>query len=146
MAIGLEYVRRKDIAGASRMLDSIRAKISSMTAAKSTSSATTRYTSVSQGDIDTVSVMENILAAAIRFASGEKEEALKEIRAAAETEDRLVFEYGPPAIVKPAWEAAGELLMEAGRKSEAADAFRRTLKRYPNRRLSNEGLKAATAR
>jgi tetratricopeptide (TPR) repeat protein len=146
MAIGLEYVRRKDIAGASRMLDSIRAKINSMTLAKSTSSATTRYTSVSQGDIDTVSVMENILAAAIRFASGEKEKALKEIRAAAETEDLLVFEYGPPAIVKPAWEAAGELLMEAGRKSEAADAFRRTLKRYPNRRLSNEGLNAATAR
>jgi tetratricopeptide (TPR) repeat protein len=146
MAIGLEYVRRKDVAGAARMLDSIRAKIVSMTAVKSTSSVATRYTSVSQGDIDTVSVMESILAAAIRFASGEKEKGLKEIRAAAETEDRLVFEYGPPAIVKPAWEAAGELLMEAGRKSEAADAFRRALKRYPNRRLSNEGLKAATAR
>jgi predicted negative regulator of RcsB-dependent stress response len=65
---------------------------------------------------------------------------------AAQTEDKLVFEYGPPAIVKPAWEAAGELLLAAGRKKEAADAFRKALKRYPNRRLSNEGLKATLTR
>jgi tetratricopeptide (TPR) repeat protein len=146
MAVGLEYARRKDISGASRMLEAIRAKIASMTAAKSTGASPTRYTSVSQGDIDTVSLMEKILTAAIQFASGEKENGVRAMLAAAKTEDQLVFEYGPPAIVKPAWEAAGELLMEAGRKSEAADAFRRTLKRYPNRRLSNEGLKAATAR
>jgi predicted Zn-dependent protease len=101
---------------------------------------------VSQADIDTLTVMEQILDASIRFATADRDEALRQIVAAAEAEDKLVFEYGPPAIVKPAWEAAGEMMLAAGRKTEAAEAFRKALKRYPNRRLSNEGLKAATAR
>ena len=67
------------------------------------------------------------------------------ITAAGEAEDKLVFEYGPPATVKPAWEAAGEMLLTIGRKTDAADAFRRVLKRYPNRKLSNEGLRKATS-
>lgn len=146
MAIGLEYVRRKDLAAAARMLDALHAKGKSMKAARTIGSVASRYASVSQGDFDTVSVMENILAAAIRFASGERESGIRDMIAAAETEDKLVFEYGPPAIVKPAWEAAGEMFLAAGQKSEAADAFRRALKRYPNRRLSNEGLKAALAK
>ena len=90
--------------------------------------------------------MENILDAAIQFAAGERDDAIKKIVAAAEAEDKLVFEYGPPAIVKPAWEAAGEMLLAMGRKAEAADAFRRVLKRYPNRKLSNEGLQKANCR
>jgi predicted Zn-dependent protease len=87
--------------------------------------------------------MEQILEAAIQFASGDRDRALVQVVTAAEAEDKLVFEYGPPAIVKPAWEAAGEMLLAAGRKNEATDAFRRVLKRYPNRRLSNEGLQKA---
>ena len=144
LAIGLEYIRRKDQAGAGRMLDSLRAKSTAMKAARSDALAASRYSTVSQGDVDTVGVMENVLGAAIEFASGKRDEGIRNMIAAAETEDKLVFEYGPPAIVKPAWEAAGELLVAAGRKKEAADAFRKVLKRYPNRRLSNEGLKAAT--
>ncbi len=67
------------------------------------------------------------------------------ITSAGEAEDKLVFEYGPPATVKPAWEVAGELLLAMGRKTEAAEAFRRVLKRYPNRKLSNERLRKATS-
>jgi len=89
--------------------------------------------------------MEQMLEASIQFAAGERDVALKNVVAAAEAEDKLIFEYGPPAIVKPVWEQAGEMLLVAGRKPEAADAFRKALKRYPNRRISNEGLKAATA-
>ena len=63
--------------------------------------------------------------------------------AAGEAEDNMVFEFGPPTTIKPAWEAAGEFFLEARKFSEAADAFRHALKRYPNRRLSNEGLKSA---
>ncbi|HSI87910.1 MAG TPA: hypothetical protein VK918_02575, partial [Pyrinomonadaceae bacterium] len=93
---------------------------------------------------DTISVIEKMLSAAIEFASGQRDDGVGNMMTAAETEDRLVFEYGPPAIVKPAWEAAGEMLIALGRKEDAAIAFRNALKRYPNRRLSNEGLKAAT--
>src|SRR5688500_15105638 len=147
MAIGLEYVRRKHLAGANRLLESIRSRVASMKAAKTNGAVAARgYMNISQGDIDTVSVMANILEAAIQFASGDQETGIRNMIAAAQTEDKLVFEYGPPAIVKPAWEAAGELLLAAGRKREAADAFRNVLKRYPNRRLSNEGLKSAAAR
>ncbi len=146
LAIGLEFVRKNDLAEARRMLESLRSRNATARATKSNgNTGESRYSIVSQGDIDTGTVMEQILAAAIQFASGEKEKGIRDMLAAAGAEDKLVFEYGPPAIVKPAWEAAGELLLSAGRKSEAADAFRNALKRYPNRRLSKEGLKAATA-
>ena len=147
LAIGLEYVRKNDLTEAGRMLESLLKRNAAARATKSSGNAgESRYSMVSQGDIDTGVVMEQMLAAAIQFASGDKEKGIRDMTAAAEAEDKLIFEYGPPAIVKPAWEAAGELLLATGRKKEAADAFRNALKRYPNRRLSNEGLRVATAK
>jgi tetratricopeptide (TPR) repeat protein len=147
LAVGLEYVRRKDVTAAKRSLDSLRVKIATMRGAMSKEGgASNRYTTVLQNDVETVGVMDMILDASIEFASGDKERALQKAIVAAETEDKLVFEYGPPIIVKPAWENVGEMLLEMGRKAEASDAFRRTLKRYPNRRLSNEGLRAASSK
>ncbi len=143
LAIGLEYVRRKDLEAAKRSLATLRNRSAGKQRTESNTDVVSRYSTVSQSDLDTTAVMEQVLDAAIRYASGEREAAIAKILAAAEAEDRLVFEYGPPAIPKPAWEAAGEMLLEAGRKNEAADAFRRALKRYPNRRLSNEGLRNA---
>ncbi|MGD9560756.1 MAG: tetratricopeptide repeat protein [Pyrinomonadaceae bacterium] len=144
LAIGLELVRRNQIKEARQMLETLRSRNRAGSSAPSAGSdVTNRYETVSQAEIDTGRVMEQMLEASIKFASGERDEALRMITAAAEAEDKLIFEYGPPAIVKPAWEAAGEMLLAAGQKPEAAEAFRRTLKRYPNRRLSNEGLKAA---
>ena len=137
LAVGLEYVRRNDLAKATGMLNKLRF---------STVSTATSRTTFSELDLEGVRVRAQLLESAIQFATGERDVALKNAVAAAEAEDRLIFEYGPPAIVKPAWEAAGEMLLAAGRKAEAADAFRKALKRYPNRRLSNEGLKAATAK
>ena len=147
LAIGLEHVRRNNLAEANRTLESLRAKTAAGRAARTAGDVNTasRYTTVSQSDIDAAAVRERILEAAIEFASGKREEAIRKVTEAAEDEDKLIFEYGPPAIVKPAWEAAGELMLAAGKKAEAANAFRNALKRYPNRRLSNEGLKAATA-
>jgi len=144
LAVGLEYLRRKDLASARRMLDSVRSRIAIMKGAKSTDSAANRYTSVTQNDIDTVSVMEMILDAATEFASGDRDNGIRKAVAASEAEDKLVFEYGPPIIVKPAWETAAEMMLQVGRKTDAADAFRHVLKRYPNRRLANDGLRTAT--
>jgi tetratricopeptide (TPR) repeat protein len=141
LATGLEYVRRNDLVKARGALETLRTRIASTNA---TPDSTNRYATVLQSDIDQAGVMQQILQSAVQFADGERDVALKNVVAAAEAEDRLVFEYGPPAIVKPAWEQAGEMFLAAGKKSEAADAFRKALKRYPNRKLSNEGLKAAT--
>ena len=102
-----------------------------------------RYNAVSESEIRGSAIMEQVLEASIQFAAGDREAALRKAAAAGEAEDNMVFEFGPPTTVKPAWEAAGELLIEAGKYREAADAFRHALKRYPNRRLSNEGLKRA---
>jgi tetratricopeptide (TPR) repeat protein len=146
LAIGLEYVRRNELAEAKRSLEALKARnVAGRTARTAPNDGASQYTAVAQADFDEARVMEQILEAAIQFASGSRDEALRKIVAAAEAEDKLIFEYGPPAIVKPAWEAAGEIRLAAGRKSEAAEAFQKALKRYPNRRLSNEGLKAATS-
>ena len=144
LAVGLEYVRRKELTAARGSLVSLNKRSTSMgESRRGESEAVTRYNTANQIDIDVVLVMERILTAAIEFASGDRDNGIRDMIAAAQSEDKLVFEYGPPAIVKPAWEAAGELLLAAGKKTEAADAFRNALKRYPNRRLSNEGLQAA---
>lgn len=144
MAIGLEYVRRNELDEARKILGSLQEKIAAADNAKpAEADSSDRYSINSEADRNAANVMEQILDAAIKFASGNRDEALATAVLAAEAEDKLVFEYGPPAIVKPAWEAAGEMFLAAGRKAEAADAFRRVLKRYPNRRLSNEGLAAA---
>lgn len=146
MAMGLEFVRRGDLTEARRMLETLRSRNAAGRAAAAGSDVASRYTSVSQSDVDAGTVMEQILGANISFADGSRDEAIKMILAAAAAEDKLVFEYGPPAIVKPAWEAAGEMLIAAGRKREAADAFRNALKRYPNRKIANDGLKTATSK
>lgn len=144
LAIGLEYVRRKDLDAARRLLVSLRGRSAGKKRTESNTGVVSRYSTVSQNDLDAASVMENILDSAIQFAAGERDSAIKKAIAAAEAEDKLIFEYGPPTIPKPSWEHVGELLLDAGRKEEAANAFKNALKRYPNRRLSNEGLKNST--
>jgi tetratricopeptide (TPR) repeat protein len=145
LAIALEHIRRKDLAEARRVHTRVKQRIeTAKTARASANGSVDRYSTVERSAIDAVGVLENILDAAIEFAAGDRDNAIKRIIAAGEAEDKLDFEFGPPAIVKPAWELAGEMLLEAGRKKEAADAFRNALKRYPNRRLSTEGLRLAS--
>ena len=144
MAIGLAYIQKKDLPSARLSLANLIRRIAAAKTVPPVSGvAVSRYSTVSQSDLDIASVTEQILDASIKFAEGKHDDAIRMITAAGEAEDNLVFEYGPPATVKPAWEAAGEMLLASGRKTEAIDAFRRVLKRYPNRKLSNEGLKKA---
>ena len=143
LAIGLEHVRRKDVAAAGRSLATLKNRTAGKKRTENNTGVVSRYSSVSQNDLDAAAVMEQILDSAIQFASGERDAAIHKALAAAAAEDKLIFEYGPPAIPKPAWEHAGELLLQAGKKKEAAEAFRSALKRYPNRRLSNEGIRRA---
>ncbi|MEO5857665.1 MAG: hypothetical protein ABIR33_01830 [Pyrinomonadaceae bacterium] len=144
LAIGLEDARHKDLTAARASLSRLRDRIENGRSKTTlTSGPVDRYSEVPKSDIDAASVMALILEAAIEEASGNRESGIRKIALAAEAEDKLIFEYGPPAIVKPAWEAAGEMYLRAGKGGDASDAFRRALKRYPNRRLSNEGLKQA---
>src|SRR5690606_27087197 len=67
------------------------------------------------------------------------------LREAAAAEEAMPFEFGPPAVVKPAPELLGEVLLELGRPAEARDAFARSLARAPGRALSLLGLARAAA-
>jgi hypothetical protein len=91
-------------------------------------------------------VREQELGAIIRWAKGQKEEAIAMAKSAADVEKTMEAPSGPPDPIKPAFELYGELLLEAGRSKEAAAAFEQSLLRTPNRTPSVKGLAAATAK
>ncbi len=78
----------------------------------------------------------------LAIADGRTDDGLRELRAAADAEDALPFEFGPPAIVKPTAELLGQQLLKAGRTADAHAAFNRAAQRTPGRALVVAGLKA----
>ena len=76
-------------------------------------------------------------------AEGAREEGLTLLADAAEREDTMGDDFGPPVVVEPAHELYGNELLRAGRAADAAKEFAAALKRAPNRRLSLEGLAKA---
>ncbi|MDQ6891150.1 MAG: hypothetical protein M3167_00515 [Acidobacteriota bacterium] len=79
-------------------------------------------------------------------AKGDVEAAAARAREAADAESRLSFEFGPPVVVKPSRELAGELLLAQKKAPEAQKEFAAALRQAPGRSLSLGGLvTAATA-
>lgn len=66
--------------------------------------------------------------------------ALHHLWNAAKLEDAMPFEFGPPAVVKPAHELLGEVLLSLARYAEAQREFERALELTPKRALSLRGL------
>jgi tetratricopeptide (TPR) repeat protein len=101
--------------------------------------------SISAADRTAIDVMHQQLVALLRYAQGRKEEGLALLTKAAEAEDAMPYEFGPPQPVKPSHELLGEMLLDLGRPSEAQKAFAASLGRAPGRALSLVGLmRAAT--
>jgi len=90
-------------------------------------------------------IREKELGAIVRWAKGQKDEALAFAKEAAEVEKSMAAPSGPPEPIKPAFELYGEMLMEAGRAKEAAQAFEQALLRTPKRTPSVLGLARAAA-
>jgi tetratricopeptide (TPR) repeat protein len=88
-------------------------------------------------------IREKELGAVIRWAKGQKDEALQLARDAADVERTLNAPSGPPDPIKPAFELYGEMLLEAGRAKEAVQAFQQSLLRTPKRTPSLLGLARA---
>lgn len=78
------------------------------------------------------------------LAAGDRVRGLALLKAAAEAEAALPVEFGPPALAKPGIELYADELLAAGRRAEAAAAYRTALAAMPGRRLSQAGLAEAT--
>jgi len=89
-------------------------------------------------------IREKELGAVLRWAKGQKDEALQFAREAADVEKTMEAPSGPPEPIKPAFELYGEMLLEAGRATDAAQAFEQSLLRTP-KRTSVLGLARAAA-
>jgi tetratricopeptide (TPR) repeat protein len=88
-------------------------------------------------------IMRLQIGAAIRARNGDVDGALGLLAEAVGKERGLPRSIGPPALIKPAQEQHAEVLLQAGRPSEAIAQFEGALERARNRRLSREGLERA---
>jgi tetratricopeptide (TPR) repeat protein len=85
-------------------------------------------------------------AAWVAFAEGRRDEALAQLRAAADAEDRTEKAAVTPGPLAPAREQLGEMLLESGDHRGALAAFEATLEREPNRFRATYGAARAAAR
>jgi hypothetical protein len=84
-------------------------------------------------------VGEQEVAAWIAFAQGKNDDAVKQMRAAADREDAA----GVDSLAMPAREMLGDLLMELHRPADALDAYKTALKESPKRFDSLDGAALA---
>ena len=102
---------------------------------------------------DQVDIQREIAAAWITLAEGKREDALQQMRSAADHEDKTDKHNVTPGVILPARELLGEMLLELKQPAEAMVEFEATLRTAPNRfnalsgaagaaKLSGDGEKA----
>jgi hypothetical protein len=109
---------------------------------------------VTTGWLDTVSpqqlrdarLMADALQGVVLYKEGKHRAGIARLARAAAAADRMPYQYGPPWSVKPLDELLGELLLADGQRLQAIAAFKRTLARYPNRRIALADLAAAQSK
>jgi tetratricopeptide (TPR) repeat protein len=93
-----------------------------------------------------VRVMHKELAALIAQSKGQSDQAIAMLKEAAAVEESMRAPNGAADPIKPSHELLGEVLLQAGKAKEAAEAFETSLIRMPNRARSLMGaVKAHTA-
>jgi predicted Zn-dependent protease len=97
-------------------------------------------------DARTIAIMEKEVAALTRLARGEKDEAVRLAKEAADIELTMDAPSGPPEPIKPAPELYGEVLLAVDRAADAAAAFQQSLLRMPQRTPSVLGLARAAVK
>jgi len=93
-----------------------------------------------------VEVMELEVAGLARANAGKFDEAIELLKRATSLEESLRPPSGPPEIIKPSHELFGDVLLRAGRPSEATAQFKTALLRQPNRPRALLGLARAAAK
>ena len=82
---------------------------------------------------DQVDIQREIAAAWITLAEGKREDALQQMRSAADHEDKTDKHNVTPGVILPARELLGEMLLELKQPAEAMVEFEATLRTAPNR-------------
>jgi len=95
---------------------------------------------------DQVEIQRESAEAWIRLAEGKSEEALRQMRSAAEHEDATDKHPVTPGVILPARELLGEMLLELNKPAEAMVEFEATLRTFPNRFNSLSGAARAAKR
>ena len=80
-----------------------------------------------------VDLQRRVALAWVTFAEGRKDEAIAQLRAAADAEDATDKSAVSPGPLAPARELLGDMLLEAGQAREALAAFEASAKKEPNR-------------
>ncbi len=101
---------------------------------------------IGNGEKGRLKILRDQIAALLRLSDGARGEAVDLLRAAAAAEDVLPFEFGPPAVDKPAYELLGETLLVIDQPAEARVAFEKALARTPDRTAALVGLMKAAAK
>ncbi|HEY2904977.1 MAG TPA: tetratricopeptide repeat protein, partial [Vicinamibacterales bacterium] len=89
------------------------------------------------------SICEMELSALVQMAAGDVATPIAQLRQAATIEEQLPYEFGPPFIDKPTYEALGEALLAANQPADARAAFEKALARTPGRTTALVGLMRA---
>jgi len=95
---------------------------------------------------DQVEIQRESAEAWITLAEGKSEEALRQMRSAAEHEDSTDKHNVTPGVILPAREMLGDMLLELKQPAEALLAFESTLRTAPNRFNSLSGAARAAKR
>ena len=82
---------------------------------------------------DQVDIQHEIATAWITLAEGKRDDALRQMRAAADHEDRTDKHNVTPGVILPARELLGEMLLELRQPAQAMVEFETTLRTAPNR-------------
>ena len=80
-----------------------------------------------------VDIQSRIVSAWMRWATGQKDEALQTMSDAADAEDKTEKHPVTPGQLTPARELYGAMLLQAGKPADALAAFEATLRKEPNR-------------
>ena len=92
---------------------------------------------------DQVDIQREITVAWLSFAEGRREEALQQMRSAAEHEDKTDKNNVTPGVIVPARELLGEMLLELKQPTQAMVEFEATLRTAPDRFNALSGVARA---